>query len=794
MKRISVTFLVKCLFLSCITGCVVQAPQPNETTGTVGSTGTQATPPTTGIEPNPTTQPQGAEVVISEVMPDNKYVTMGHSMDWIELYNREDTAVVLDGYYLTDDPDQPRAMPLTGLRIEPDGYLVLPLGEDAPFHLSGDGETLWLMFGKQMISSLTYQAPQDGESFDQEGACQYPTPGYPNSFEGYEAYLQNLKLPELIISEIMSSNSQHHPVGGECYDMVEIKNNSQKPIDLSGYTLTDKHSEPQRYAFPAVVLQPGEFYVVYCSGEVKLGANHTSFKLSADGETVFLAFGGNITDALAFPSDLERNFSYGRVGTVPMYLRQPTFGAENTDGFSEAMLPPSASSASGYYDQTVTVELTGQGDIYFTLDGSRPTVHSQKYTQPITVSGVTTIRTFCTDGVRTSTITNYTYLVGVHHSLPVVNVAIPQASLTGDTGVLNHIDQDYEHEAVLTLIENGEEKFSVPFGFRLHGNDSRKGAKQNFQLRFRSEYGVGKLNYKLFDGLDITQFNSLLLKGGSEDWPTALIRDELATSIVTGTTNLYTQAMKPVALYLGGQYWGVYFLRERFSDDYVADHFGVSPESVDILFSSGGSVQTGSKTDFQNLKAFVQSHDMTQKENFQYLTDRIDLTSLIDWYACRSYMGDRDTANVRRFRSLEYDGKWRWMYFDLDWSFWHTTDNPISSIMASSGGDHILIHGVLANPEGRDLFLKRYAELMETILNEEYIIGVIDDLVAQIEEEMVLDRERWGRQYTTWQAKVDVLRAYVRDGARTANVLRDMQNYFGLTNEEMQSYFGEVMQ
>jgi hypothetical protein len=59
---------------------------------------------------------------------------------------------------------------------------------------------------------------------------------------------------------------------------------------------------------------------------------------------------------------------------------------------------------------------------------------------------------------------------------------------------------------------------------------------------------------------------------------------------------------------------------------------------------------------------------------------------------------------------------------------------------------------------------------------------------------MVQDRERWGRQYTTWQAKIDVLRAYVRGGARTANVLRDMQNYFGLTNEEMQSYFGEVMQ
>ena len=787
MKRFLIGILVVCLLVGCLSGCGKEQTQSGSTTGAQ----TDTPPSTTAPETEP--QPTGAELVITEVMPDNKYVTMGHTQDWVELYNREETEVKLDGYYLTDDPDQPYAMPLAGLTIQPDSYLVITLGEDAPFRLSADGETLWLMYGKTLVSTLTYEAPQDGESFGQEGVCQYPTPGQPNNQEGYEAYLQALKLPSLIINEIMSSNSQLYPVSGKCYDMVEIKNNGQTPIDLSGYTLSDKRSEPQRYAFPAVVLQPGEYYVVYCSGKPELGAAHTSFKLSADGETIYLSANGAIVDALSCPGDVKQNSSFGRVGSVPMYLYTPTFGAENSDGYRTAMLSPTANKVSGYYDQAITVELTGQGDIYFTLDGSRPTIYSQKYTEPITVNGVTTLRTFCTDGTLTSEISNYTYLVGVSHSLPVVNVAIPQDSLTGAQGVLNHVDQNYEYEAVLTLIENGEEKFSVPFGFRLHGNDSRKGAKQNFQLRFRSEYGVGKLNYKLFDDLDITQFNSLLLKGGSEDWPTALIRDELATAIVTGTTNLYTQAMKPVALYLGGQYWGVYFLRERFSDDYVADHFGVSQESVDILYSSGGSVQVGSKTDFQNLKAFVSSHDMSLDENFQYLTDRIDIISLIDWYACRSYMGDRDTANCRRFRSSEYDGKWRWMYFDLDWSFWHTTDNPISSIMASSGGDHILIHGVLANAQGREMFLKRYAELMETILNEEYIIGVIDGLVAQIEEEMVQDRARWGREYTTWLSKVEVLRNYVRNGARTQNVLRDMQNYFDLTNDQMQYYFGNVM-
>jgi len=78
--------------------------------------------------------------------------------------------------------------------------------------------------------------------------------------------------------------------------MVEVKNNSDKPLDLTGYTLTDKRAEPQRYAFPEVTLQPGEYYVVYCSGKPELGADHASFKLSADGETVWLAKDGILSE------------------------------------------------------------------------------------------------------------------------------------------------------------------------------------------------------------------------------------------------------------------------------------------------------------------------------------------------------------------------------------------------------------------------------------------------------------------------------------------------------------------
>lgn len=600
--------------------------------------------------------------------------------------------------------------------------------------------------------------------------------------------------PELIINEVISSNSKHAPVGGEYYDVVEIYNCCDKTLNLADYSFSDKRSEPERFRFPAVTLGAGEYYVIYCSGQTELGDNHASFKISSAGEKLYLAKNGVIFEQVEVPSDLDENESYGRTETGFGYFATPTIGRENGTVYEAAVEAPKANYASGVYEEALTVTLTAEGTVYYTLDGSRPTTDSTIYTAPISITDVTTVRTFTVKDGKSSIITAYTYVINKPHDLPVVVLSIPQDSLTGNEGVLNHIDDNYEHESVLTLIEDGEEKFSVPCGFRLHGNDSRKGEKQNFQLRFRSEYGAGKLYYPLFDNRNIDEYNSLLLKGGSEDFKAAMLRDEFASAIVDGNTALYTLAIKPVVLYLGGEYWGIYYLRERFSDDYVSDHLNVSPESVDIAESTEANAESGSTDDFKALWDYINSHDMSKTESYEYLAERIDVTGLIDWYCCRFYMGDRDLANIRRFRTSEGDGKWHWMWYDLDWAFYHTTDVPLDSILSHEHGDTPLIRALLESAEGKDAFLKRYAELMNTILNDEYFGEVLDKLVAAIESEIPKDRMRWGTTVATWERAIRRVRKYTRNGERTEWVLEELKSYFELSDEEMTAYFGELYQ
>lgn len=793
MKKLISFFIIICMILS-MSGCA-KSPSKKDIEDFNQNIGHDPEAPTPTRNQDAQTETAKHDLYISEVMASNTHLCMGTDADWIEIGSREDNTVSLNGYYLTDSKEEPLAFSLEGNVISAGGFVVVLLSESAPFHLSADGETVYLMCNGEVIDELTYTSDIGDRSVASEGVLSFATPGYPNTQQGYEEYMSKVRLPEVILTEVMSANTKYAGVDGQYYDFVELKNNSANSVNLADYYLTDKKSELTQYHLPSVTLQPGEYYLVYCSG-LSDKEGHAPFKISSNGETVYLTDGTALVDMIDVPGDLEENKSYGRSDNMFVYFEEATPGKENATGYASRVSVPKPDVEPGQYASQISVQLHGEGTIYYTLDGSRPTENSKVYSGPIALDGITTIRTFAKDGNRVSDLGAYTYLVGIEHTLPIVYVSIPQSSLKGSNGVIDNITKTIEKECVLSLYEDGEMKFSEPCGFRLHGNDSRKGAKQNFQLRFRSQYGPGKLHYQLFENLEIDTFDSLLLKGGSEDYNRAMIRDEFCTGLVNGKTNLYVLECKPCILYLGNEYWGIYYLRERFSDDYVAEHFDVPAKSVDLLYSYGG-VQSGSSKEYYSLISYCKNHDLSIAENYQYVTERIDITSLMDWYICRSYFGDTDYANIRYFRSSEYDGKWRWMFFDLDWSFEPATQNYnyFNNILKfDRNHDFVFFDRLMKNSSFKEAFLKRYAELMRSILNEEYITKSLDEFIAVIEPEIEQDRKRWNCSVNGWKNATQVLYDYVKDGKRTKHVLNELKSDFNISDEKMREYFGDLME
>lgn len=249
------------------------------------------------------------DVVIRRVMTSNPQVCFrveGEYYDWVELVNLSDSTVNLEGWRLTDTGDLRSAFVLPPRVLAPGGTLVVYC-DDAPegyagdavftgFKLSSDGELLMLADLAQRTCGVNVPPLRKGFVYQRDpGTGEYAAMpfGEMSDSEKAERAQAGYDPREVMISEIMPVNRSILADGdGEFSDWLELYNPKSEPVNLEGWALTDDDIKRAKWTFPAKVIQPGEYLVVFCSGKNKQdsgGALHTNFRLSAKGETIRLS-------------------------------------------------------------------------------------------------------------------------------------------------------------------------------------------------------------------------------------------------------------------------------------------------------------------------------------------------------------------------------------------------------------------------------------------------------------------------------------------------------------------------
>jgi hypothetical protein len=148
------------LLAGCPAHQVGDPPQPLQPEDTADATDT-AGPETIG---SPCDERSYPAVAINEVVSANvRGITDadGDSADWIELINLDDEPVEIGGWFLSDDPDDPRGWSIPATTIEPGGLLmVFATGKDL-----GEGE-LHTDFGLDATGETVLLAADDGCEVD----------------------------------------------------------------------------------------------------------------------------------------------------------------------------------------------------------------------------------------------------------------------------------------------------------------------------------------------------------------------------------------------------------------------------------------------------------------------------------------------------------------------------------------------------------------------------------------------------------------------------------------------------
>lgn len=767
-----------------------------------------------------------SDIVINEVLPSNKG-NFKNSKDeysgYIEIKNIGKDTIDISNYSLSDSESVSFKWQFPSMKLSSGEVAVVytsglsnkSSGElNASFKLQGKNGVAVLADNKgYVIDKVKYENLanglayiKQGNSFSQGASI---SPGYDNTIDGIKSFQKKyLKIEKkLYISEIMNNNYSYLAQnGGNFYDWIELYNNTNDTIKLSDYCLTTNTDNMCMYNLPDIEMKKDTYYVVMASGDVNLSNNtykHTNFKLS-DVEGLYLTKKSTIIDSLLI-SDVPNGYSFGRsdnYGTY--YFSKPTPNKDNSSGSHAVSYVPFADVKSGIYDkESIQVTLNGAGKIYYTLDGSTPTTSSKVYSSPLAIKTTTVLRIMGkNDGMLNSDNVSYSYIMNEGHKVSVMSIAMDKSKLNK---VNNHtsLNSTVLEECDVELIEKNGSGFKIKAGLKLFGGSTRSYRKKSYEIKFKKQFGDGELNYKVFDTLNSSVFNSLVLRTGSQDEfeyndQRTVIKDVVATSLVGEYTDVDVQAYKPVILYINGQYWGIYFIREKVDETFVSNHYNVKTNKTDTsILRIDGEVKTGTDKEYKNLVKYVSSKNLNDKSNYDYVKSKIDIENLCDFWIAEMFIANYDILNTRYFSNPNVDsGKWKFVFYDADSGFFRTTNNSFTEYTSASGmgfGNFptTLLRNLMKSKEFKNTFLERLSYNLKNTWSYSNIEKRIDEVIAEIgKDEFKRNAIRWDNTYSHWEKSITAMKKFSKN--RKSSILKQAKSYFGLSNSEFEKYFGGV--
>ncbi|MFC1538491.1 CotH kinase family protein [Candidatus Latescibacterota bacterium] len=542
---------------------------------------------------------------------------------------------------------------------------------------------------------------------------------------------------------------------------------------------------------------------------------HTNYKIKSGGETIVLTYGSGVVCDSLNTGEIAEDISRGRKpdgGDELVFFTEPTPGESNTapgiTGYAEDV---TVSIPGGLYDTGVSVEFStdsGSSVIRYTLDGSEPSDSSTVYTTPISIDSTTVVRarTFET-GMFPGKINTNTYLIDENISIPIISISINPADLWDDdigiyvkgnstarggypvnpTGSGNYYE-DWEKPIHIEFYEpDGTVGFSIDAGMKMTGKGSRQYPQKALAIFARPEYGYDEIDYKIFPDQPVTSFKSFVLRTGGQDQyfdTTTYFRDGLHQTLMQ-PLDLEVQAYRPAVVFLNGVYWGIQNIREKLNEEYLASHFGVDPDEVDMLddyhanFLSSGIPQEyedgasswscfvveGTADHYNAVLQYMIDHDESDSTVYEYLKTQIDIENYIDYIASRIYISDPDGPghNTKLWRPQTPTGRWRWLMYDTEWGF-GIVQNPFGVpgpaylsnfldyysrlIQASNAHEaNFLMYSLLENDNFKYDFVNRYADHLNTIYSTEQVVSTIMALKSAIEPEVPRHLARWKDEF-----------------------------------------------
>lgn len=589
---------------------------------------------------------------------------------------------------------------------------------------------------------------------------------------------------QLVINEVCASNSiSWKDEDFEASDWIELYNCSENDIALLNWGLSDRNGALPKWKFQQGTIPAKGYLIVFASDKNRQSATHphTNFKIGQGEEAVYLFHPQgqivNQTDNRFIPTD----HTIGRTpdgSSTLFHLATPTPGAHNNEADIAVDVETTRltfSHEAGVYSEAFQLVINTDDNnavIRYTLDGSEPTRNSPLYERPIEISNQTESTPVLADivtsdswepphgSINKATVVRvkafidnqpvsfchtHTYFVdtdfAMRYRFPVFSLSTKSDNFFAeDKGIYvagngewpnyTHTGDEWERPVYAEYFSNtGERIFEQNLGARVHGRSSRAYPQKSIRLCADEKYGNAIMNFPFFGSDGPDSFRRLILRTPDRMFSQSYFVDPL-TYTITKEMDLDAQDNEPVIVFINGEYWGIHQMRERLDQFYLAKHYNVHPDKVDILdFDRQLVAVEGNMDAWDALASFVAQHDLSLTENYNYLQSQVDINNLLDYLIAQLFFANKDFPinNQKLWREQKADAKWRFFYFDGDDSMNEHHFNPLAYYMSGKNyGDplSILFSALLANEDFRAQFSARFVHHLSTTFEPSRIVDI----------------------------------------------------------------------
>ena len=830
---------------------------------------------------------QAQPIRINEVMSSNGGVITdsdGDTSDWIELYNAGTASVNLKGFGLSDKIAEPLKWVFPDFQFNPGNYLIVfASGKDrnvAPvnwntiisqgdvwkylvptsepttnWRLNAFDDASWLSgmsgfgFGDNDDATIV-TVPKSifiRKKFTIDNAAAIQQMVFHMDYDdGFVAYLNGVEIARALMDakgtlprfdvyssglheaqmyqnlppdKFVISNPSSVLKTGENVLAIQIHNSDAASSDLTAIPFLSVGTIEKPVSSRKVDL-------------LNLASNdfHTNFKISADGESLYLSNpSGVIADSVRLGA-LSLNTSFGRTLKDPLTWAVYTTSTPDKENTGDALSGESAGiptfgSPGGVYSAGLKVALTPpdqKDSIYYTLDGSEPTRKSFLYSTGISMNTTKVLkaRILKYGFLPGKTVTN-SYILYVNRKLPVISLSMNPPDLWDyNTGIYvlgpnaeaanpnfgANFWQDWEKVCHFEMMEpTGDKVIDLDAGVKIFGNYSRANAQKSMTIHARKSFGTNVIKYKFFKERPFDEFKSIVLRNSGNDWNNTMFRDGLLSMLTIGL-NFDQMAYRPATIFLNGDYWGILNIREKIDENFIASNDNVNANDV-IMLENDGLPLIGSADDWWKMYNFIDLNSMIVQANYDQVTAQMDVNSFIDYFASNIFYANWDWPgnNIRYWKTTGPDSRWRWIMHDVDfglgiWGSKTPEENSLAFATATDGPfwpnppwSTLILRKLLENTGFRNQFINRFADLMNSTFLPDRINKAIDQKRDVISEEMIRHLQKWnGGSQSNWLVTVQQMKTFVT--ARPFNVFTHIRQKFNFQTPQVLNLFTDSLE